>query len=362
MKVVRFTKARYFMFALSIAFVVCGLIVTIFVNKGFNLGVDFNPGANVYISVEGDNVSIDDIRASLVGYSSKVTKGANDTSFTVYVQEKALKGDEKDNLDNLSELEKLAYKASESDGDFAQVASDKVVEVVGAVNGIDKVVVEKKEGISARYSELLAGSSVSLVIVALLLITIYIWIRFKFSFAVASMVALMHDILVMFAFIGIFQVEITVTTIAAILTIIGYSLNDTIVIFDRIRENLKIIKSKSKKVVVDTSITQSLSRTIITSLTTLLAVLSLFFIATGDIKNFALNLIIGIVVGTYSSIFIASPVFLGISSWGEKIKIKKEKKKYGNKVVNTVKDNTVSDDEEVVIPRIERKPKKKKKK
>lgn len=176
----------------------------------------------------------------------------------------------------------------------------------------DEIVVLQADYIGPRMSGELIRNSIVLVIVAMLLIMIYITIRFQFSYAVSAMAALVHDVLVVLGFIGLMQIEFSTATIAAVLTIIGYSLNDTIVVFDRVRENTKMLQGISTEGVVNTSITQSLSRTLITSVTTLLAVTALFIFGTGQIKDFALNMIVGVAVGTYSSIFIASPIYL---SW-----------------------------------------------
>ncbi|RKX86317.1 MAG: protein translocase subunit SecF, partial [Spirochaetes bacterium] len=173
------------------------------------------------------------------------------------------------------------------------------------------------------FSSSLASQSITLTIVALALILLYIWFRFKLGFAVSAITALAHDVLIMLGFIGTFGLEVSTTTIAAVLTIIGYSLNDTIVVFDRIRENKVLLKGDRFDNIVNISITQSLSRTIITSLTTLLAVVALYVFGTGSIEDFALNLIVGIVVGTYSSIFIASPVLLGWTNVTQKRKAEK---------------------------------------
>ncbi|ADK82334.1 protein translocase subunit SecF [Sediminispirochaeta smaragdinae] len=189
--------------------------------------------------------------------------------------------------------------------------------------GDGTAVVKQSDYVGPRFSQDLASQSVSLTILALVLILVYIWVRFRFGFAISSITALVHDVLIMLGFIGVFRLEVSTTTIAAVLTIVGYSLNDTIVVFDRIRENMGLMKDRPMDVIIDTSITQSLSRTLMTSLTTLLAVLALYFFGTGAIKDFALNLIVGIVVGTYSSIFIASPVLLGITRASDKRKAKK---------------------------------------
>ena len=149
-----------------------------------------------------------------------------------------------------------------------------------------------------------------LVVVALLLIMVYVGFRFRPEYSVAALVAVAHDVLVMIGVLGTFQLEVSTATIAALLTIVGYSLNDTIVIFDRVRENVSLMRDAGLRRVIDTSITQSLSRTLITSLTTLLAVVAIYVFATGPIQTFALAVIIGVIVGTYSSMYIASPIVL----------------------------------------------------
>lgn len=178
--------------------------------------------------------------------------------------------------------------------------------------GENNVVIKGSDYVGPKFSAALSTSSILLVIVALILIMIYIWFRFKFAYALSAIAALTHDVLIMLGFIAVMRLEVSTTTIAAVLTIIGYSLNDTIVVFDRIRENTRLLKDNSFESIINTSITQSLSRTLITSLTTLIAVIPLYIFASGSIKLFALNLIIGIIVGTYSSIFIASPVLLSL--------------------------------------------------
>ena len=145
---------------------------------------------------------------------------------------------------------------------------------------------------------------------ALLAIVAYIWFRFEFRFGLAAVVALVHDVSITLAVLALFKIEISVTVIAALLTIVGYSLNDTIVVFDRIRENRKTVRKTSFPDIVNLSINQTLSRTILTSVTTLLAVAALYFLGGAAIRPFAATLLVGVVAGTYSSIFIASPVLL----------------------------------------------------
>ncbi len=187
----------------------------------------------------------------------------------------------------------------------------KVVSLLGKSFGRNVIVVKQSDYVGPKFSTKLAQESIGLTITALILVLIYLWFRFKLAYGISAISALFHDVFVMLGFIGTFRLEVNTTTIAAVLTIVGYSLNDTIVVFDRIRENSGLLRGEKFSKIIDISITQSLSRTIITSLTTLLAVLALYLFGTGSIKDFALNLIVGIIAGTYSSIFIASPILLG---------------------------------------------------
>lgn len=214
-------------------------------------------------------------------------------------------------------------------GDQKTYLENQVRTLLGGSFGEGNIVVKQSDYVGPRFSRDIAGQVFYLTGLALLLILIYIWFRFKLAYAVSAIIALVHDVAFMIGVIGTFQLEVSTGTIAAVLTIIGYSLNDTIVVFDRIRENTGIMRESTFKNIVNTSITQSLSRTLMTSFTTLLAVLALYFFGTGMIKAFSFNLIIGILVGTYSSIFIASPVLLGWISRTRSSKRKQDEKTYG---------------------------------
>ena len=142
---------------------------------------------------------------------------------------------------------------------------------------------------------------------------VYIWIRFQFAYGVGAVAALFHDVLITLSALALTGREIELSTVAAILTLVGYSVNDTVVVFDRMRENLKLKRGMELESLMDTSINQTLSRTLLTSGTTLIVVISLFLFGGEVINTFAFVLLVGIIVGTYSSIFVASPVALGIS-------------------------------------------------
>ncbi len=246
---------------------------------------------------------------------------------------------------------------TESEGAKDELEAD-IFALLKSQFGDHSVVIKGSDYVGPKFSAALTTSSIILVIVALILIAIYIWVRFKLAYAISALTALAHDVLIMLGFIAVFRLEVSTTTIAAVLTIIGYSLNDTIVVFDRIRENTKGMKGSALSGIINTSITQSLSRTLITSLTTLLAVIPLFIFATGSIKLFALNLIVGIVVGTYSSIFIASPVLLTLM---KRIKHKSDehlgKTAEADEPVSAEPAKLTVVNEDVEIPSIERKKK-----
>lgn len=164
--------------------------------------------------------------------------------------------------------------------------------------------------ISPKIGSELSGKAVMAIFSALALILLYISIRFEFKFALGAIAALTHDVLITLGIFSLLSYEISLPIIAAFLTIVGYSLNDTIVIFDRIRENLKLSKRDSYTSVVNRSINESLSRTIITSLTTFVVVMILWLFGGEVIHNFAFAMIVGVIVGTYSSIYIASPLVI----------------------------------------------------
>ncbi|MBI9106550.1 MAG: protein translocase subunit SecF [Spirochaetales bacterium] len=253
---------------------------------------------------------------------------------------------------------------------FSKTAADKMLSLLESEYGSGTVIVKQSDYVGPRFSADLGQSVIVLVGLALALILLYIWFRFELAFAVSAIIALAHDVAILIGFIGLTRMEVSTAIVAAILTIIGYSLNDTIVVFDRIRENRGLMRDADIKTVINTSITQSLSRTLITSVTTLLAVTAIYVFASGQIKDFALAMIVGVVVGTYSSIFIASPVLLGWINSRRKNKLERDNIKYGTPAaakksidVDSVEGKSeVGSLKAVEIPSAERKLKKKKKK
>ena len=179
--------------------------------------------------------------------------------------------------------------------------------------GKGSVVVLASDYIGAKFSKTLVSSSVLAIIVAMALILVYIWFRFRIAYAVSSLIALVHDVLMLLGVIALFRFEFSSTTVAALLTIIGYSLNNTIVIFDRIRENVSLHQDASLATQIDKSVTQSLSRTVMSAATTLVAIMPLAIFATGDIRMFAVNMGFGILFGTFSSNMLAPAMLYWIS-------------------------------------------------
>ena len=190
--------------------------------------------------------------------------------------------------------------------DAAQVLLDSVEEGLPG----STVEVRREESVGPKIGGELKTAAQSSVLAALLLIVLYISVRFVFRYGIAAIIALVHDVTLTLGIFSVLNLEISLSIIAAFLTIIGYSLNDTIVVFDRIRENMKLRRKESYRQVINRSINECLSRTVLTSLTTLMVALSLYLFGGPVIHDFAFALVIGVLVGTYSSMFIASPVLV----------------------------------------------------
>lgn len=195
-------------------------------------------------------------------------------------------------------------------------------EALASIHGETGFEVRRLETVGPKIGKELKGDMISAVLIAMIGIVIYISIRFQFMYAIGALVALTHDVLITLGLFSLLNMEISLSVLAAFLFIVGYSLNDTIVVFDRVRENAKAKRNDSFESVLNLSLNQTLNRTVITSLTTLTVVLILLFFGGEVIKPFAFALTIGLVVGTYSSIFVASPVVL---IWDENQKKKVQK-------------------------------------
>lgn len=211
---------------------------------------------------------------------------------------------------------------SGTEQNFSQKVTEDLSKALDSSFGAANIAVSRTDFVGARFSKDLTDQAAILVVLTLILILFYAWFRFKAQFAIGAVLAILHDALIMVAFMAWTRMEFSTSSIAAILTILGYSINDTIVIFDRIRENIRLHPEESYAQVINRSVSEMLSRTIITTVTTMIAVLSLFFFTTGTMKDFALALIVGMTSGVYSTVFIAS-AFLHWWEIGSKRKAKK---------------------------------------
>lgn len=291
--------------ALSIVAVILalGLIVT----KGFNYGIDFAGGTLIQVQYEG-NAPLDKVRAAVE--SEKGYEGATVTYF----------GGE----------DELVIKTKVSSKSLGQDVGDKVRVLL---KDTGKFEVRRVDMVGAKVGSELREKGLMAMVLAIIGILIYVSFRFEWRFAIASVLALVHDVTLAMGMIVLFSVEVNLDILAALLTILGYSLNDTIIVFDRIREGVRTIKEPDLGQIIDESVTRTLSRTTLTSLTTFFVVLTLFLLGGEIIHGFAFTLLVGIIVGTYSSIFVASPIlmWLGFSVGGfrekEAVKLKREKEK-----------------------------------
>jgi preprotein translocase subunit SecF len=286
-------------FSISLALIVISLF-SLIIHKGPNLGIDFAGGTLVQIKFK-EATSVNDIRSPLktinLGNSIIQRFGYQDNNEFLIKTEKS-----SSELKGLSGMIEEALRTAYPEGSF----EIRRVEVVGP-----------KVGKDLRQKGMLA------MLYAIIGILIYITWRFEFRYAIGAIIALVHDVIITVGIFSVLNKEFTLPIIAALLTIIGYSLNDTIVVYDRIRENFRSQKRQPLTQIVNESINQVLSRTILTSGTTLLVVGALFFLGGAVIHDFAFALLVGVMIGTYSSIFIASPTVL---AW-ENLKPSKRKRK-----------------------------------
>lgn len=208
----------------------------------------------------------------------------------------------------------ILIRLAPQEGVKSSELSDKVFSVLSKQAAGD-VELRRVEFVGPQVGDELTEDGALAVLVALIAILMYVAVRFEWRFAVGSVIALVHDVTITLGLFSLFQMEFDLTVLAALLAVIGYSLNDTIVVFDRIRENFRKIRKGESEEIINTSLNQTLARTIVTSMTTLIVLIALFVLGGEIIHNFSLALILGIVIGTYSSIYVASSavLMLGVS-------------------------------------------------
>lgn len=268
--------------------------------RGLNLGIDFTGGTLVEVGYP-DNIALDAVREGLT------RSGFNDAIVQHF-------GTSKDVLIRLPVADSEENKAT---------LSNRVIEALASAGDPE---MRRVEFVGPQVGDELRDKGGLAMLYALIGILIYVALRFEWRFSLGSVAALIHDVILVVGFFAITQVEFDLTVLAALLAVIGYSLNDTIVVFDRIRENFRLIRKAPPQGVINTSINQTLSRTLMTSLTTLLVLIALFVFGGEVIHAFSIALIVGVVVGTYSSVYIASSSLLMLDvSKEDLMQVQKEK-------------------------------------
>tara|TARA_Y100000992_G_scaffold294623_1_gene254601 strand:- start:459 stop:1298 length:840 start_codon:yes stop_codon:yes gene_type:complete len=277
---------------------VTSIILVLF--KGLNFGIDFKGGTLMELRVASDNVSIGDIRSSF----SKLNLG------DLNVKEFGKKGDY---------LIKFEMK------EFNDQMNLKIIKETVTNNFNTEVNFRRIENVGPKVSTELLNSGILAISLALGAMLFYIWVRFEWQFSLGSITAIFHDVLITLGIFSLLSLEVNLSIVAAVLTIVGYSMNDTVVIYDRIRENLSKFSSLNISEISNISINETLSRTVITSVTTLLALFSIFLLGGSILKGFSFAMIVGVIIGTYSSIFVAAPILKYLNVSYKTIEKEKEK-------------------------------------
>lgn len=282
-----FIGFRYISLALSIVMLVAS--AGLFFTKGLNYGIDFLGGTTMEIQTLDGPADLAKLRTTIGSL------GLGDVQLQTFG----------------APNEVLIKVQAQAGGDGSQQnVVNAIKAALDALGG--EIEYRSTEVVGPTVSSELVQDSIFAVILAIGAVLIYIWIRFEWQFSVAAVVALVHDVFITIGFFSLLQLDFNISIIAALLTIVGYSLNDTVVVFDRVREYLRKFKKMEMKELLDLSINSTLSRTILTSVTTLIALMSLVLFGGEVIKGLSLAMIWGVIIGTYSSIFVASPILLAL--------------------------------------------------
>jgi preprotein translocase SecF subunit len=292
---VPFTRFEMAGYAISALLIVLTLILV--PTKGLNFGIDFRGGIMIEVGMPGPAADIGAMRTTLGGMGlGEVTLQEFGDPSTVLIRVERQAGDEAAQLAAVDQI-RSALAA-----EFGEGISYRRVEFVGP-----------------RVSEELLWAGIQAVVFAIIAILAYVWFRFEWQFAVGAVVALVHDTVTTMGLFALFGLEFNLATVAAILTIVGYSLNDTVVIYDRVRENLRKYKAMPLRDLIDLSLNETLARTLMTSMTTLLALFALVIFGGPVIRDFVIAMIWGVVIGTFSTIYVASPMLLHLRLRAESV-------------------------------------------
>ena len=291
---IKFVRLKLMAFVASLVLALISIIAVIFI--GLNLGIDFRGG--ILIEVRTENIDISDLRLEVsnlgIGEVS-IQEFGSSTDFLIRV-----------------ERQQGTDKAQ-------QVAVEKIKNRLNNTFS-NKIEYRRLEFVGPTVSKDLIQKGILAIFFAVIAMLAYIWFRFELPFAMGAVIALIHDVVLTLGVFSIVGLEFNLATVAAILLIIGYSMNDTVVVYDRVRENLRKFKKMNFEELIDKSVNETLARTINTTATTILALLALYFLGGQIISDFSFAMLWGIIVGTYSSIFIASTIltFLNVRSYSEK--------------------------------------------
>jgi preprotein translocase SecF subunit len=263
--------------------IVISFVLLIF--KGLNFGVDFKGGTLIELRATDKQITISQLRQSFLNMNLgdvKVKKFGKNNDFLIKFEKK-----------------------NESNNNLIETVKKDLIKSIGPGFNFRRV-----ENVGPKVSSELLKSGIIAILLSLAAMLVYIWIRFEWQFSLGAILALFHDVILTLGFFSLLSLEINLSIVAAVLTIVGYSMNDTVVIFDRVRENLKKFSDIKIYDLTNISINETLSRTIITSVTTLLALFSIFVFGGEILKGFSFAMILGVIFGTYSSIYIANPILV----------------------------------------------------
>ena len=312
MKQYNFTKKSKIFAIISAVLVIAG-IVGLIINGGLNYGIDFTGGTNIQLSTKTASYEINATTDEIENVVSAALGGAEVQVQSLGTEALVIKTVE---LGGYLETEE-GVVAEESD----------VEKVFAAIEAEYNVSIPEEERnvttISASTSKKILADSLYAVLIAVVLMLLYITVRFEFLSGVSAVAGLVHNIVIMIGAYALFKLPVNNSFVAAVLTIVGYSINNTIVIFDRVRENVKKEKNLSYEEIADKSVSQSLARTINSSITTLMTIGMLYILGVNSIREFALPIIIGIVAGTYSSIFLCAPLWVKMKEGAKKLRSKR---------------------------------------
>ena len=282
-KPIAFNKFYKLFNLVSFSLIIISILLLFF--KGLNYGVDFKGGTLIELRANDSQINIFKLRQSLLNMKLgdvNVKQFGNQNDYLIKFEKK-----------------------NDNNPNFIQEIKEDLTKSIGPGFNFRRV-----ENVGPKVSAELLKSGIIAIGLSLAAMLFYIWIRFEWQFSLGAILALLHDVIITLGVFSLFNFEINLSIVAAVLTIVGYSMNDTVVIFDRVRENLKKFSDIKIFDLTNISINETLSRTIITSITTLLALLSIYFLGGEILKGFSLAMILGVVFGTYSSIYIANPILV----------------------------------------------------